>query len=239
MDITKLVRDPTKVHEALKRVGQALVAIKPIKIYFPESYLGSELGSNADNIIKVVAIFGIVVEDKYYGVSSACALFQTEPTSTNITIVNNERYMEFSYGIGSKLFTNVNLVRTSTIVYRIYVEFISKGNVPWYFSESDLAFLFSTALLHGNANLNANSSLLELLSTVISRLRLDKTQFYRFVTNAKEKPVYIPLNSVILQAQGALSKTLGAYFSDGLTSALANPDTETTELDLLENVLRK
>lgn len=237
MNIDHLVRDRKKIHEALKEVNNSLIALKPVKIYFPENYLNNELSMVSD-IIKVIGVFGITLDDKYYAISDACAMIQTEPSSSNTVEINKVKYIEFSYDVGSKVITNLNLVKTGTLVYRLYVDMDSKGNVPWYINDEDLAFIFETADYHAGANLHADSSLIELLSTVMTRQAKNKFLFYRHQDpNDHTKPVEIGINSVAYQSSNTLAKVAGAYFSQGLTSALVNPSEGKPEL--LESLLRK
>lgn len=233
MIIDQLERNPEKIHQRLVEVNDDLIALKEVKIIFPESYVKTPL-CVIGREIKIVAIFGIIAEDKYYGVSKADALMITEPSRINVITINGEKYMEFTYDPGAKVIKNRNLVRTATLVYRIYSWFIVAGNYPWYFNEDDVAFLFDTALSHGGANLRANSSLLELLAAVITRQSSNKTLFYRH--NPVGKPHFIPLRSIALGTTNTTTKLLGNYFGEALTSALT---TTSTQHESIEMLLRK
>lgn len=239
MDFQHLQRNANEVQSALSEVNESLIAIKPCKIYIPEHYMSCALGNIAD-VISIAAVYGIVVDNKYYGVSSACALMQTAPSGSNVVDIHGEKYIEFSYQVGDRVIINLNLIRTSTLVYRIYNELITKGKIPWYFDYSDLCFLFDTALLHGGANLNTDSALLELLAACMARTKANRMEFYRhhpeLADRAKSPPVYIPLSSVAYGATTTTSKVLGAYFNEGLTSALVTP---TREVSSVEDLLTK
>ena len=239
MNVDHLIRDKVKVHNALKEEGNSLVATKPLKVYFPESYLSSELG-NLDHSLHSIAIFGIVVDDKYYATSSACAMCELAPSTTNTVSINGTSYLELHFAIGDKVMVHIDLVKSGPLVYRIYNEFIAKGKIPWYFTYKDLAFLFGTALSHGGANLRADSSLLELIASVLARQKKDKFLYFRHSPelldlNADPKPVFIPLKSVSLNATSTSSKLLGNYFSEAVTGALI---TKTESTEDLEKLLR-
>ncbi len=239
MDISHLIRDANKVHNALSEVNNTLVALKPCKIYIPERYLTADLASTND-VVKIVGIYGIVIEDKYYASSKACAFVELDPAITNYVKINNESYLEFYFGINDTIIKNLNLVRMSTLVYRIYNNIIAKGKIPWYLNYTDLCMLFDTAFIHGNANLKADSSLLELFISTMARQHEDKAKFFRHESalldlNVNPFPVYIPLNSVAYNTTNTTAKLLGNYFSEGLNSALVNP-ADTTES--IETILR-
>jgi hypothetical protein len=241
MEVSHLIRDLAKVHSAIKKISASgvskLIAVKPCKIYVPEQYLGTALGS-IEGGVRIVGIFAIVVDDEYYGVSSACALVQLEPSTTNIVTVGSEKYLEFSFGIGDTIISNTKLPRTKTLVYRIYNEFIAKGKIPWYINESDLCGLFYTSALHANADLQANSALLELIVTSMMRQKANKFKYYRHdpkLLNLHVKPPYafIPLNSVAYNASNTTAKLLGGYFNEGLTSALVTPSERNETIETL------
>lgn len=239
MNIDHLVRDKTKIHAALKEVNNTLVAVKPCKIYIPDHYVGAELGNIAEDI-SIVGIYGIAVDDKYYGVSNACALLQIEPSSSNTVEINGTKYMEFYFDVNDKVVKNLNLIRLTTLVYRIYVEIISKGKVPWYLSYHDVCFIFDTALSHGNVDLMADSAMLELLASVLARQRSDKSKFFRHLdglkdTDLKTKPTYVALKSVQYQSTNTVAKLMGNYFSEGLSAALVH---ESTTNESIETLLR-
>lgn len=240
MDVSSLIRDSAKVQSTLQEVGNDLIAIKPCKVYFPEHYIGTELGS-MDGVIKVLGMFGITVDDTYYAVSKACALIETDPSIINTVVVGNIKYMEFSYAVGDKVIKNLNLLRSGTLVYRIYNEFITNGKIPWYFSYEDLGFIFDTALVHGNANLYTDSAMLELLAASMARQRDDKFQFFRHDARLQASitevltPVFVALKSVAFGATNTMAKLMGNYFSEGVTSALT---TNSTSNESIEDLIR-
>ena len=239
MDISNLRRDSAQIHAALIENKDTLVALKPVKIYVPETYIGSPLGSIED-VTRIVGIWGMTVEDKYYAVSRACATMQIAPSATNVVNIGAIKYMEFIFEAGDTVISNLNLVRTGTLVYRIYNEIIAKGKIPWYLDYTDLCYLFDTSKSHGNANLKANSAILELIASAMARQAGDKTKYFRndpaIVDDINaSKPVLIPLRYVALQASNTVSRLLGSYFQEGVTSALITP-TETVES--IETLLR-
>ena len=237
MDVSHLKRDKKKIHNVLKETDNGLITTHSLKIYFPESYLNNEL-CVIDETIRLLGIFVLVLDDTYYAVSKANAYIVTEPVSINTVVINDEKYSELSYEVGSKVIVDLNLPRISIPVHKIFVEFCDKGRIPWYFDVIDVCYLFDTAYLHGNVNLNANVTLLELLASVMARVKTDKTKYFRQLENIGNfKPVWIGLKNVALQKTNTSNKLLGAYFNDGLTSALANP-VEGTEVKDLESILR-
>lgn len=240
MNIDNLQRNPEKVHAALKEVGNSLVATKRCKIYIPEHYSGAFLGSIEDEV-RMVGIFGIVVEDAYYAASRVCAMMQLDPSSTTVIDINGENYLEFTFEIGDTVIKNLNLVKQSTLSFRIYDELIAKGKVPWYLSYEDMCFLFDTSKDHADASLNVDSAILEMIASSMARSKGSKNIFYRHVVKTaadvgKVDFVYVPLRSVAYGATNTTAKISGAYFQEGMTSALLTPSERN---ETIEELLRR
>jgi hypothetical protein len=238
MDVTQLIRDGDYIIETFKEVGDTLVTTTGCSLFIPESYVHGELGDMGD-VIKIVGIHGIVVGDKF-GVSDACALMQIAPSSTITTTINGTKYLEFIFEAGEIVYTNLNLVKVATLVFRIYNEIIAMGKVPWYLGYEDMLFLFKTSLLHGGANLDADSALLELIATHMARNPQDIAALYRFMVNKfkpeeRKPPHFIPLKNIAFGTTNTTSKLVGNMFGEGVTSALV---TQSTQSEQIETLLR-
>ena len=233
MDVHHLKRNPSYIHGILSEDGESLIALKPLKIYIPEHYQSANL-ANISDTITLVGIFGIV-SDGQYAISIADAMVTTVPTSLTVVTSGNEKYYEFSYEKGDKIITNINLIRVNTLILVIYQEFISKANIPWYFTYNDISALFETSILHANANLRIDNAVIELMVSAISRQRQDKKSFFRHdpkLTNINI-PAYIPLSSVAYQATNTFTKLAGGYFNEGMVSALVNPSGSNESVEML------
>jgi len=237
MNVSHLKRDAEKVKTQLMEVNNSLITKEKCKIYVPENYLKASLASLGDNT-KIVGVYGIVYNDSYYGVSKAAALINTEPSIVNYVTINNEKYLELFYNKSDVIIKNLNLVKTGTLVYRLYNETIAKGKVPWYFNLTDMATLFDTAFLHAGVNLHADFSLLSLLTTSMARAPYEIEKYYRHYANDKKtdllNPSFIPLKDVVTNTSNTLSKLLGNNYSQAITSALV---TETETVESIEKLL--
>lgn len=240
MDITKLIRNAEKAHAAIKELDDgSLVAVKECKIYVPLRF--TECGLAFVGLEKrIVGIYAIVVDNVFYGVSNICALMEITPTSTTKVMVDDEEYYEFTFEPGSVITPNVNLIKTDTLVYRIYSEIISKAKIPWYLDYNDLGNIFDTAKYHANANVGENWEVTELIVSLLARSNKDRHVYYRStVKNAadleKNKPVFTPLRSVQYAATNTTNKITGSYFGVGVNSALVNP---TGRVEHIEKLLR-
>ena len=234
-------RDAGAVQAYLKELPDGrLVTTKGCKIYIPTRYAERGLASIGIET-HIVGIYAIVVEDQYYAVCSVNAMQRIEPTSSIKVVFNDEEYYEFTFDPGSTVISSLQLVKTDTLVFKIYDEIISKGRVPWYLGYADLGRLFDTAKYHAGANIGQNHEVTELLISMIARDSKDRRVYYRqSVKTLKDvqdnPPAFIPLRSTTYGATNTTSKLAGSYFKDGLTSALVSP---ADRVEPIEDILRR
>lgn len=226
MDSDKFVRDVEKVHAALVEKGDSLYAKKPIKMYVPVRFEERMLASIGLETF-VVGIIGIVVEDKYFATWLFNAIIKIEPQSTVKVNFGDNEYYEFSFDAGAIICKDLNLIRTDTLVFRIYEELLSKGKVPWYMDYKSMGRLYSTSRKHANTRVGDNREVTELIVSINSRNPKNLHQHYREIVrkpeDLKTRPAFTALKDVDTAATNTLNKLAGSYFEQGVTSALVNP----------------
>ena len=240
MDVRKLIRNPETVKGQLKKqADNTVITNRGCKIYIPARFAERNLADlGVDNYI--VGMFAMTVDDTYYSFCNINALIQITPDSVNKINIEGEDYLEFVFMKGSTVIKNTFLVMNDVLVFRIYDEFMSKGNIPWYMNYEDAGKMFETAGKHGGTSVGSNPEVVEMLIATIFRDAKDRNISLRTIINTREdlitkKFVTIPLRSVAYAASNTTNKLAGSYFSVGLTSALVNP-TERTEK--IEAILR-
>ncbi len=240
MDLSKLVRAPQRVHKALKEVdGKRIVAVEPCKIFMPARYAEQGLAMIGAEIY-ILGIFAIVVENAF-GVCMLNTMVPIEPTWMTKIKVNDDDYYEFGFQPGDTVIKNVNLVKTDTLVYSIYDEFLAKGYVPPYMDYNDLGHLFDTAKAYAGANIGTNPEVTQLIASIVARDPKDRTRYYRQAIGVRQdmdtiKPVFVPLKSVAYSATNTLNKIGGSYIQEGIQSSLAYPS---TRVERVESILRQ
>lgn len=237
MDISKLERNAAAVHAALSETKDELVATKPVKIIIPERYASGKLASIAD-IIKIPGVYCIVVDDRYYAVSIACAMIEIKPTATSIVKIDDEPHYVFEFAAGSVICPNLNLVKKDSYVYYLYDEIIAKGKVPWYFDYIDTGHLFLTSHYHGDISLGDSNAPLEIIASSVSRNPKDRTQYFRHYIQSQlqmytERPKFVALRSILDGPTDTVSKLMGSYWDLGMTSSLVNPGKESHGVEKL------
>lgn len=232
-------RDGAKVRKNLQVTEDgALVTLKPCRIQVPQRYLERHMATVGSEV-HVLGIFGIIMEDSYYGVSMADAMVRLLPNSTDTIDIDGEQYLEFSFDAGDQLFYSLDLVQNDTLTYYIYDEHVAKGRVPWYLNYYDMSKFFESAEEHAGVKLG-NHAILNLITSTTTRDSQNLMTLYRNVVESStfvetHPPTVVPFRSVVYNTPNTLSKIIGAYFSDSLSSALVHP---TQNVERIEELLR-
>ncbi|MBN22761.1 MAG: hypothetical protein CL678_15860 [Bdellovibrionaceae bacterium] len=238
MDFSTLTRDASKIHGALKEMKDgSVVALEPVKIYIPVRFSESGL-AHVDDEVSTVAIFGITVQDKYLGVSCTVSNIRLDPSSIGVVECEDGDYHEFSFETGATVFVYTDLVQVDTLPYSISSEFIDKGKVPSYLTYDDTVKLFDTSGDFTGMTVGANHALAEMVCSVIFRQQDDLGKYYRKIAEEPGSkrvpaPAVVPNRSVAWGATNTTAKLTGAYFSEGLTSALINPSERSEQIEEL------
>jgi hypothetical protein len=241
MNPKQLTHDPAKVQSYLKELpDERLVTTKGCKIHIPARFAERQLATIGIETY-IVGICAVIVEDQYYGVMLVNAMMRIEPTSTLRVNVDDDEYYEFYFEPGATVIQSVQLVKTDTLVYRVYDEIIAKGREPWYLDYAHMGHLFDSAKYHAGANIGQNHEVTELIVSMVSRDPDDRTKYYRQAVKTKadlkkKPPVFIPLRSVQYSATNTTNKLAGSYWTDALNSALVSPSTRT---ERIEELLRR
>ena len=240
MDITKCVRDATKVHQSLKKLDDnSVIAVKQVAIHIPERYTENGLATIGSETY-IIGIFAIASEGAF-GVSSVCAPMRITPSIINDIMIGEEPGIEFIFEPGDTVFADLALVAQDTMLYKVYLEFVAKGNVPWFMNYDDILGIFAAAEHHNGVKLGANDAILEMIISTMCRSPVDRSIYYRHFVKTREQvkqapPDYIAFRSVTYGATNTTAKLIGAYFDDGLDSALAFPS---KRKETIEELLRK
>lgn len=231
-----LTRDPDYVYKnfAFTEDG-GVVCKKPCKIQIPQRYLDRHLASITMDTY-IVGIFAIIMDNKY-AVMFVDAMVEINPSNTDTVKVGDTEYLEFSFDAGTRFIETLDLIMNDTLAYYIYNEFVAAGKIPWYITYTDLPYIFESAKHHAGINLG-NPRVLEFLLTTIARDPEDMKTLYRHIFKDLKMvhvkpPAYVPFRSVIWNTSNTVSKLIGGYFSDSISSALVNPSDKVERIEAL------
>ncbi len=241
IDYSQLKRNPDLLKSMLSQSATPtgpVICNKPLKLIFPQRFAERDMAFLA-NTNQVTAMCALV-SDTSYAVLKACALFTTEPVSIARTNYLGKEYIEFSYERGSRLFTTRELVKMDVIVYRIFDEFINKGNVPWYMSYEDMAGVFDTALKHAGTSLAESVEVTEMIVSLQSRVKGDLITYFRTQIKSREDlekmhPAFIGIINAAYSPTNTLGRTTGSYFDMGAEASIVYP---TKRIEKMEAIIR-
>ncbi len=240
MKSSDFIHDKQSVIKNFETLSDRSVVTKNgCKIFIPKRFVEkgvAEIGSDNYSL----GLFPIVNDDNRFMLVNAISFIYLKPSAFDTVLIDNEDYIQFSFNKNSVVIKSLNLVQKDTLVYDVFNEMISGGRIPWYFDYIDSASLLDTASTIAGTSIGKNPELIEILIAIVSRQKNNKMQFYRHSLSSKEalknKPSIVPLKSVTYSATNTTNKLAGAYFDEGVTSALINP---TTKADSIGTILRK
>ena len=236
MDISNLTRDPVSVKKDLVTHKDGTVsAKKDCTITIPLLWEEKDLFLRGDSVL-ITAICPIIIDDKY-AVLSVMSRIVTDPVTISTVTINDMDYVLLYYDVGDRILARHEVVKDDGLPYKIFDTIIDKGKVPWYLSYEDLGKLFDTSKSYSGLGINVDHAIFEMVASLIARDKNDRSKFYRHAVNKslKSEPTFIPMRSVQYGASNTTAKLIGAYWSEGLTSALVHPS---ERKELIEDLLR-
>lgn len=235
VDFNQLQRDPERVKSALQASEDgAIIAKRPCAIYVPERWLSHGLLEIGEEIY-TVAIYALVVDEKYYALSIVNTMVRVEPSAVNRVYLNEKSYYEFSFEPGDRVIASTEVVKSDKLLYSIFSEIVAQGNVPVYMNYLDLGRLFDTARTYGGVKLATTPTILHMLLSFITRNPDDKSQYFRQITTGDDfdRVSYIQMDSSIYGATNTTARMMGSYFDNNLTSALSRPSESEEDIEAL------
>ena len=236
----QFLRQPKRVNEAVKRVGTKIVAVEPVRMFFPTRWI--ERGfANIENTITVLGYVAIVTEDNSYAVSKVSGFLRTEPDRISQETVDDETFTVFWFNKGGTVVSSTDIVMIDNLVHPIYTELLGKGKIPWYYSYMDRPRLFENIPYYNGVDKNGDPAIWSYMAASASRDPDDPQRYYRQRKNLtkdmnEKPPVTVGLKMVSFHGTNMLAKQGGSYYDAGATSSLANPSTriERTEIMLTQ-----
>lgn len=198
-------------------------------IEFPKWYIDKNLQEIRD-ITYIYGIFAIIINDKY-SVSIIPTLLSTTPVVVTEIEKDGEIYTQFMYGKGDCLFTSDTVVKKEILSYYFFETYYIRAKGAWFIEYEDLLRINDNMRTYAGSKLGDNYIATELVTSFIARSKKDRTVFYR--QNNKDGIVYVDLINVYYSALNTLQKLSGAYFTNGLVSAIVQKEEKPSKLETL------
>lgn len=235
----KLKRNPEKVLSAFQDLSNGrVVAKKQLTITFPVRFRDINLAVIGKTSF-VYGLFAILIDGEY-ALLNMNGYIELGEASIKIEEVGEVEYYTFTYEPGQTVIMSKDIVARSSLIFAAIDEFVFKGKVPWYVGYDDMGKIFETAQSHAGSRARIIPSMMEFFAAYIGRQKDNRVKFVRegaksYADFTPEKVHWVPLRSVFYSAPGTVNKLAGAYFQDGIVSALVNPS---TQVESVESVLR-
>lgn len=232
------VRNPEKVLSCLKTLpDKSLVTSKKLTIEFPTRFTEIGLGEVSSNSF-AFGLFAMSLETGEYALINVNTLIELGKASLSKRTVNGVEYLNFTYEPGDRVFKTIETIARPSLIFTAIEEFVFKGKVPWYVEYEDMGRLFDTAKKYSKSKADIIPPVAEFIAAYIGRDRKDTSKYIR-ETAKNEKDFrnikWVPMRSVYYSSPGTVNKLAGAYFNDGIVSALVNPS---ERVDHVEKILR-
>jgi hypothetical protein len=234
-------RNPEAVKKQLveNASGEILTKVN-CKIQIPKRFVDRGLGEAGITTFSYGCFPIILVDTNEYSLLNINALIELNPSKTTPLEIDEEEYIEFYFDANTVVIKSTTLVRRDTMMFNVFDEFVFKGKIPWYVDYTDLGKLFDTADIFAGSNVGKNPEVIEFIASMITRPKSDFTKYLRataksYADTESDKIGYVPLSSVYYSVNSTVNKIAGAYFQEGVVSALVTPS---KEVQKIEKILR-
>lgn len=237
MPFSTLKRNKDAVLNALYQTQSgSLLAKEDLKIVFPVRFEEANLAIIESNVY-VLGIFAIIVGNQF-AVNNIPARIRLSPSEIEKEKYEDNEYYVLSFDKGATICENINVVQENTLGYYIYNYFIALGKVPWYISALDMLRIFEGMNEYTKTTYGASHTVTEMICAMVMRGNLDAQQYWRQTIESEQdlynnRPEFIPLRNIPLGARNTTAKLMGAYFDEGLNSALLYPSESAERVETL------
>jgi hypothetical protein len=234
-----MIKDKKSIISSLKTMSDgSIVTTDDLVIHFPERFITKSLAVEGQEFT-CIGMFAIIKDNKY-ALMNVISTLSMSPRESRKFIYDSMSYVEWSFPKGSTFIKSTELIKNDNLVGHIFEEFISKGNVPYYYDYEDYSKILASSQKYTGANLGASDSLMSVITSSIARWPLDKRMHYRqglasYTGKKPPKPLYIGLGDMNASTN-TIARLRGAYFSDGIRTSILNP---TVRLEKTDELIRR
>lgn len=222
-----LTRDPAFIQSNLYIKGGKIFTKCNTIIEVPKRYLNKEL-LEIKEYTYVFGVFAIRMKDKY-SVSLIPNMFRTMPLNITEYKIGDVEYIQFLYGKDMCILESQEVVMNELLSYNIFDENYMLGKMPWFMEYEDALNVIDNLFTFAGSNVGGNWVANEIITAFITRYKTDRAKFYREVITskaelAKRDYVFTGIDDVFYSAPTTLNKLAGNYYSDGVISAILQPE---------------
>ncbi len=235
----KRAHQKVRPHFVETAAGQ-LICKKPCKIIIPARWTDVNLAEIGISTF-AYGFFPIILEDtNEYMLSNVPVKLELNPYQIKPLKIDDVEHIEFSFEPNTPVIVNTTVVMKRTFIYDILSELLLKGKIPWYATYKDIATIFRLAKKYAGSDAANVDAVTEHIASIVARsAKSMKTYLRTALPNVPDADtddiLFVPLSSVVHSVNNTVNKLTGAYFSDGIQSALVHPSKQTEKI---ESILR-
>lgn len=215
--------------------GSVVFIGEKLEVRIPESYEKHGGIRFGETEVSVLAICDITINDTMKTGYYLPALITCCPSDIKNITESDEHYTLLTFYTEDVFMKTTKVVKNGKLAYVIFTEFIDLGNrLPWMTYDS-VAFILDLAKRTTGVSFNIDHSVVEFIQSHLARSSKNPTIPYRN-TDMQEPPTVLALRYSQHSALSTTAKAIGAYFNEGVDSALVNQsDVKSTVEDVLRN----
>lgn len=234
MDISKTIRNPSKVHASLLETDDQLITKTGCTLVLPEGYISKGLAVIGSEV-SILGIFAMFIDDVTYGMSTATSMMTLGPDYIpGNTVIDDVTYLTYKFAPGATVFKTVELIIDKKIVNSIMDFFIDYGHSPWFFNYVDLAELFIDAGYFNNMNMGGQI-VQDIIIANIARNPEDVRQLFKEVlkniNQINTRPLFISQRDVAMNTSSNLARVNGSELARTTQAMLLSTPTHSQELE--------
>lgn len=243
IDVSSWKRNPKEIAKKLKIVGTQTIATDNLRILFPSRFTSKGL-CFLDKITNLISYYCIVDDNNNYAITNEPVFQSLQPDKISMVNIKGLPTSEISYIMlkfykDSTVVVNNNLVQDTSIMFNILDEFYNNGKVPWYMNYEDISNIFRNSKKYTGNGIGNDPVGFDILASLISKDKTGLKPYKEIIRSRddifKEKIVYTKLADV-QSFKDTAAKLIGNYFDAGLTSAIVEDETESSDIS---KILRK
>lgn len=214
-------------------LNNGVYATADTRVHVPVAFADKNLVTIGEKAI-VIGLFNVIVGDTYFTVISP--LTYTLPyTSFQLRTIDEVEYYEFFFRKGDLIIESLKVAKNALFTVELLLFIILRGQIPYYVTADTVLHIGENANKLGGINLDGNSALLELLTSLTQRSTRDTEVFYRHAPTDGVK--FVPLTDVSFGTFSNFSRLLNGYQSSAMITSIVN--TKLTPPSKLERTLRR
>lgn len=211
--------------------GSVLFIGDKLEIEIPERF--EKIGwLELEEVVKCIGIFTMTINDSIKVGYNFQATIETIPSDIITKNIDGNNMVYLIYKKNDVFLVSEEYIPKSANVGNLFNEFIKVGNVPKWLSFNNAIKLFENTEELLNINFNSDRLSFEMMLMYCYRDKDNPMLLYKD-TEQKSEPVFVPVGRPYHAAMTSLSRIGGNYASLGEDASLANPTSNTSELESL------